>query len=96
MQPGQDSSKSARGKPPVKQDSNSVAKDTIAQLAIAVNMITLCIYEFFGQGDEVSIGIGVNKKIYYMAGYADVDMWLLGSIIISLVALAVIGILNRK
>lgn len=79
-----------------KDDPNAKAKDTISQIAIMVNMITLFIYEFFGQGEEVTVGVGVNMKTYFTAGYEDVGFWLLGAIIINMVALMVIGILNKK
>lgn len=84
----------AKGSP--KEDPAAKAKDTIAQIAIFANVITLFIYEFFGQGEEVEVGIGISKKIYYTAGYDDIGFWLLGSVIISFVALTVIGILNKK
>ena len=84
----------AKGSP--KEDPAAKAKDTIAQIAIFVNVITLFIYEFFGQGEEIEVGIGVAKKIYYTAGYEGIGFWLLGSVIISVVALTVIGILNKK
>ena len=79
-----------------KEDPSVKAKDTIAQIAIFSNTITLFIYEFFGQGEVVEIGIGVSKKIYYTAGYEGIGFWLLGSVIISVVSLTVITILNKK
>lgn len=79
-----------------KTDPSAVAKDTIAQIAIFVDVLVLFIFQFFGQGEEVVVGIGVNAKTYYTAGYDDIGFWLLGAVIISVVALAVIGILNRK
>ena len=96
MDSRQSSQTASKTKGTPKEDPTTKAKDTIAQIAIFVNMITLFIYEFFGQGEEIEVGIGVAKKIYYTAGYEGIGFWLLGSVIISVVALTVIGILNKK
>lgn len=81
--------------PAPKEDPMGTTRDTIVQLTLAVNLITLGIYYFFGVGEEISVGVGAAKKIYYMAGY-NPEMWLLGSVICTVMSFMIIGISRKK
>jgi hypothetical protein len=78
-----------------KEDPMGTTRDTVVQLTLAVNLVTLGIYYFFGVGEEITIGVGAAKKIYYMAGY-DPEMWLLASVICTCLSFIIIGISRKK
>lgn len=92
----QESRNNKQSRTSAKEDSTSKAKDMINQLALLVCMATITVQYFFGQGEEIIHGVGINKKIYYLAGHEDVGMWVLASVITTLAALGVTSILNKK
>lgn len=85
----------AAAKSPPKEDPMGTARDTLVQITLAVNLITLGIYYFLGVGEEVTVGVGAAKRIYYMAGY-DPEMWVLASVIFTGIAFVIIGISRKK
>lgn len=78
-----------------KEDPMGTARDTLVQITLAVNLLTLGIYYFLGVGEEITIGVGAAKKIYYMAGY-NADMWLLASVIFTAISFIIISISRKK
>ena len=81
--------------PATKEDTLGKIRDTITQITLAVISVTLGIYKLIGVGEEVTIGVGAAKKIYYTAGY-DANMWLLASFICIFITFLFIGMSGKK
>lgn len=77
-------------------DAMSKIRDTVSYITLMVVMVTLFTYEWFGTGAEVKVGVGINEKIYYAAGYEDIGYFLLGSVIMIVINFLVISLGSKK
>jgi hypothetical protein len=80
-----------KGKPPA-ADPMSKVRDLVTYITLLVTTITLFVYEWFGVGAEVKVGVGINEKIYYTAGYEHVGDFLLASVILIVVNFLIISL----
>jgi len=84
-----------KGKPPA-ADPMSKVRDLVSYITLLVTMITLFVYEWFGVGAEVKVGVGINEKVYYTAGYEDISYFLLTSVILIVINFLVISLGSKN